>query len=133
MAGIMDYAATEVATFREKPLCEVDSRVFSQLAMVRMAGLVPLHQKDGRWAVRMRRAVQRFSGAEVRGSRFTDLLRAERYHDMFTGLVPEKVKESVLGNIPERRFGQPSEVASLVAILASDDAAYITGQAIESD
>ena len=47
MAGIMDYAATEFATFREKPLCEVDSLVFSQLAMVRMAGLVPLHQKDG--------------------------------------------------------------------------------------
>ena len=66
MAGIMDYAATEFATFREKPLCEVDSLVFSQLAMVRMAGLVPLHQKDGRWAVRMRRAVQRFSGAVSR-------------------------------------------------------------------
>ena len=50
-----------------------------------------------------------------------------------TDAVPEKVKESVLGNIPERRFGQPSEVASLVAFLASDDAAYITGQAIEID
>lgn len=104
MAGIMDYAATEFATFREKPLCEVDSLVFSQLAMVRMAGLVPLHQKDGRWAVRMRRAVQRFSGAEVRGSRFTDLLRAERYHDMFTGLVPEKVKELLLTVAASPRF-----------------------------
>lgn len=50
-----------------------------------------------------------------------------------TDAVPEKVKESVLGNIPERRFGQASEVASLVAFLASDDAAYITGQAIEID
>ena len=50
-----------------------------------------------------------------------------------TDAVPEKVKESVLGNIPERRFGQPREVASLVAFLASDDAAYITGQAIEID
>ena len=50
-----------------------------------------------------------------------------------TDAVPEKVKESVLGNIPGRRFGQPSEVASLVAFLASDDAAYITGQAIEID
>lgn len=104
MAGIMDYAATEFATFREKPLCEVDSLVFSQLAMVRMAGLVPLRQKDGRWAVRMRRAVQRFSGAEVRGSRFTDLLRAERYHDMFTGLVPEKVKELLLTVAASPRF-----------------------------
>ena len=56
-----------------------------------------------------------------------------RIVNMSTDAVPEKVKESVLGNIPERRFGQPSEVASLVAFLASDDAAYITGQAIEID
>ena len=50
-----------------------------------------------------------------------------------TNAVPEKIREQVLGNIPERRFGEPAEVASLVAFLASDEAAYITGQAIEID
>jgi 3-oxoacyl-[acyl-carrier protein] reductase len=35
--------------------------------------------------------------------------------------------------IPCHRFGQPHEVARLVAFLASDDAAYITGQAITVD
>jgi len=35
--------------------------------------------------------------------------------------------------IPCRRFGQPSEIASLVAFLASDEAAYITGQIISID
>jgi 3-oxoacyl-[acyl-carrier protein] reductase len=32
--------------------------------------------------------------------------------------------------IPAGRFGRAEEVAALAAFLASDDAAYITGQAI---
>ncbi|WP_122761397.1 SDR family oxidoreductase [Pseudomonas viridiflava] len=36
-------------------------------------------------------------------------------------------------NIPMRRAGKPSDVAGLVAFLASDDAAYLTGQAINID
>ena len=35
--------------------------------------------------------------------------------------------------IPMRRLGKPSEVAKLVRFLASDDAAYITGQVITID
>ncbi|VDZ62829.1 3-oxoacyl-[acyl-carrier-protein] reductase FabG [Serratia odorifera] len=36
-------------------------------------------------------------------------------------------------NIPLKRAGQPQDVAGLVAFLASDDAAYITGQTINVD
>jgi len=33
--------------------------------------------------------------------------------------------------IPMHRFGEPEEVAGLAAFLASDEAAYISGQCIE--
>ena len=39
---------------------------------------------------------------------------------------PEKLN-ALLQNIPLNRLGQPNDVASLVAFLGSDDAAYITG------
>lgn len=35
--------------------------------------------------------------------------------------------------IPMKRFGKPEEIASLCAFLASDDAAYITGEVIRCD
>ncbi len=44
--------------------------------------------------------------------------------------LPDKVKETMLGQIPLGRAGQPEDVAHVVAFLASAPAAYITGQVI---
>jgi NAD(P)-dependent dehydrogenase (short-subunit alcohol dehydrogenase family) len=38
--------------------------------------------------------------------------------------------EAALGLVPMRCYGKPSEIAAAMAFLASDDAAYITGQVL---
>ena len=39
----------------------------------------------------------------------------------------------IMSRTPMGRIGEPSEVASVAAFLASDDASYITGQTIYPD
>lgn len=48
-----------------------------------------------------------------------------------TAKLPDKVKEQARQSIALGRFGQPEDVADLIAFLASPSAGYITGQVIE--
>lgn len=50
-----------------------------------------------------------------------------------TAAMPEAAKTAVLGTIPAQRLGRPEDVAKAVAFLASDEAAYITGQVLAVD
>jgi len=45
----------------------------------------------------------------------------------------DKVKEEAKKNIPLKRFGNPEDVANVVAFLASEDSNYVTGQVIQVD
>ena len=48
-----------------------------------------------------------------------------------TAVLSDNVKEGILAQIPMRRFGSVKDIAETAAFLASDKAAYITGQVIQ--
>lgn len=102
MRTIMDYLATEFATFEEVPFCAVDALVLSEFCMVRMECVLPPMRDEetlgGRAAARLRALLPR------RGVRFKDALLAEHYDDMFVGLMPDKVKSLMLALAASPRF-----------------------------
>ena len=50
-----------------------------------------------------------------------------------TAAMTETAKSTTLAAIPAARLGKAEEVAKAIAFLASDDAAYITGQVLSVD
>ncbi len=42
----------------------------------------------------------------------------------------EKQREAVLGKVPAGRLGTPDDIAAAAVYLASNEAAYVTGQTI---
>lgn len=50
-----------------------------------------------------------------------------------TDVLPEAIKTGVLSQIPLGSFGEPDDIASAVAFLASAEAKYVTGQTLTVD
>jgi len=51
--------------------------------------------------------------------------------DMTAASINDEMREKMLENIPLARLGTPEEVANAVVFLASDSAAYITGEVLK--
>ncbi|MGL4557067.1 MAG: SDR family oxidoreductase, partial [Afipia sp.] len=47
-----------------------------------------------------------------------------------TDVLNEKQREAVLGKVPAGRLGTPEDIAAAAVYLASNEAAYVTGQTI---
>jgi len=54
-------------------------------------------------------------------------------HSDMTDRLNDKQRDAILSSIPLGRIGEGSDIAAMVAFLASDDAAYITGQVFAID
>ncbi len=50
-----------------------------------------------------------------------------------TDILADEMKDKLIASIPLGAFGRPEDVANLIAFLASDESAYITGQVINVD
>lgn len=102
LVNILDYAEHEFHSFEDKSFNPIDSALLSQFCMIRCGGMVPFleEQRPGR----LRKMMRTILPGPSKDVHFGDLLRAERYHDMFTGLVPERIKETLLALAASPRF-----------------------------
>ena len=50
-----------------------------------------------------------------------------------TASMPEKAREAAIAAIPMKKAGQVADIANTALFLASDEAAYITGEVIKVD
>lgn len=100
---LLEYLGTEFATFEEKPFNPVDSAALSQFCMVRADGIVPA-LRERKSFLDLGTIVENLLSPAGRSVRFVDLLRAEHYSDMFTGLVPDMVKANLLALAASPRF-----------------------------
>lgn len=113
--NILDYLETEFSSFENKSFNVVDSAILSQFCMVRCEGLVPAFDpnKPSRTSQNHKPGIPKFLSAltkkptqktSAHPARFTNLLRAERYSEMFTGLVPERIKSALVALAASPRF-----------------------------
>jgi 3-oxoacyl-[acyl-carrier protein] reductase len=107
-------------------------------SIINMASVVGIHGNGGQANYAASKAgvigVTKSLAREMasRGVRVNALAPGFIASDM-TEAIPEEAKARMLESIPLKRMGQPGDVAEAALFLASDGAAYITGQVLAID
>lgn len=101
--NILDYLATEFATFEEKPFNDVDALVLSEICMVRFDDIVPGLKEKSLFAD-IGTIVENLLSPSGRGVAFRDALRAELFESMFPGLVPDRTKALLIALAASPRY-----------------------------
>jgi len=80
------------------------------------------------------RSLVRTWAAELRGRNIrVNILSPGAVHTPAQELLPEPVREFIVGQVPLGRFGEPAEVAAAALFLACDDSSFITGVELAID
>lgn len=101
---LSDYLATNFAGFEEAPFNEVDSAALTQLCMVRGMHIIPLLVPKPHGFAGVRSALRNAIAPRKAGVSFRELLRAEHFGEMFTGLEPQLIKENLFALAASPRF-----------------------------
>lgn len=101
--NILDYLATEFATFEEKPFGDVDALVLSEICMVRFDDIAPGLKEKSLFAD-IDTIIENLLSPKGQEVTFRDALRAELFGSMFTGLVPERTKALLIALAASPRF-----------------------------
>jgi 3-oxoacyl-[acyl-carrier protein] reductase len=161
--GRLDILVNCAAINREAPALAMDDETWREVMETNLDGAFRLARAAAKFMIlgRWGRIVNVSSIAAVRGGRgqiayaaskagleaMTRVLALELgrkgvlVNGVAPGVIETRMSERIRGeyenellpNVAVRRFGKPEEVASLIAFLVSDEAAYITGQVIRVD
>jgi len=80
------------------------------------------------------RSLVRTWAAELGGRSIrVNILSPGALHTPAQELLPEPVREFIVGQVPLGRFGEPAELAAAALFLASEDSSFITGTELAVD
>lgn len=127
--NLQSYVETEFATFGEKPFNELDAALFTQLAMVRveLAAFV-----QGGYELREDGVLVDASGSDELAFSLRDLLCAECFDQMFTGLVANQVRACFLAAAMSPRY-RAVRVARYQSVFDADRAAQFSATTFACD
>lgn len=103
MPYLLDYLETKLASFEDEPLNPVDSAALTQLCMVRGEDVLPPLEERKSFAG-LRAILRNVTSRETRPVPIRDMLLAEHFPGMFTGLDPKNIKLNLFALAASPRF-----------------------------